>query len=129
MRIEHVALWVKDLEAMKSFYKKYFNGKPGNKYLNSKKSFSSYFISFDNGGRLELMHMPSVQEIKNNPSGRVAGMIHIAFSAGSEENVRELTGILAGDGFKILDGPRWTGDGYYESVILDPENNRIEITI
>ena len=129
MRIEHVAVWVKDLETMRAFYEKYFNGKSGDRYHNNKKDFTSYFISFDNGARLELMHIPSIPGEDNSSEQQVKGIIHVAFSTGSEKNVRNLTEILASDGFKILDGPRWTGDGYYESVILDPESNRIEITI
>ncbi len=129
MRIEHIAVWVKDLEAMKAFYVKYFNGNPNSRYTNSKKGFSSYFISFENGARLELMHMPSVPDTKNDCYNQFSGIIHIAFSAGSEENVNIITKSLADDGFQILDGPRKTGDGYYESVVLDPENNRIEITV
>lgn len=129
MKIEHVAIWARDLEALKDFYIKYFNGVPGRRYFNDARQFSSYFINFDTGARLEIMHMPSLTDPEVTQNRGYPGFAHIAFSTGSEENVRKLTERLKNDGFKVVDGPRKTGDGYFESVILDPENNRIEITI
>lgn len=129
MRIEHIAIWVKDLEQMKDFYCKYFNAVAGKKYVNPKKKFESYFLKFEEGGRLELMNMPDIPANANNEYKQFTGLIHFAMSAGDEKRVNELTKQLVIDGFELLDGPRWTGDGYYESVVLDPEKNRIEITI
>ena len=129
MKIEHVALWVKDLEKMKEFYTGYFGAVAGTKYINSQKQFESYFLSFSNGPRLELMYMPSVPSREEDVYKQFTGYIHLAISVGSEENVNTLTDRFRKDGFEIIDGPRWTGDGYYEVVILDPEMNRIEITI
>lgn len=129
MHIEHIAIWVKDLEKMRIFYEKYFNGKSNEKYRNEKKGFESYFISFDSGARLELMQMPNIPDSKNDIYEQFMGLIHFAISVGTKEIVDNLTEILKNDGFEIIGQPRWTGDGYYESVILDPEHNRIEITI
>ena len=129
MSIEHIAIWVKDLESMKEFYCKYFNAIAGKKYINAKKKFESYFLSFSDGGRLELMSMPNIPKSTNDEYKQFTGLIHFAMSAGDERKVNELTKQLVIDGFELLDGPRWTGDGYYESVVLDPEKNRIEITI
>jgi lactoylglutathione lyase len=128
MKIEHVAIWAQDLEQLKGFYLKYFEGKSNEKYTNEKKGYSSYFISFDDGSRLEIMKMDSIPNSKNDPIVQATGLIHFAFSVGSEEKVNELTGLLKNDGYQVLDGPRHTGDGYYESVVLDPEGNRLEIT-
>ena len=129
MKIEHIAIWTKNIDNLKFFYEKYFNARSNRKYINPEKNFSSYFLSFDSGTRLEIMQMPSVPDSKNNPYDQFLGYIHLAFSVGSEEKVNALTSKLGNDGFKIIDNPRRTGDGYYESVVLDPENNRIEITV
>ncbi|MEM6264552.1 MAG: VOC family protein [Bacteroidota bacterium] len=129
MKIEHVAIWVTDLEKMKAFYEKYFHGKAGEKYLNPKKNFSSYFLKFDSGSRLELMHKPEIPQSTNNVEAQFTGIIHLAISVGSVKQVDDLTQKLRTDGFKVIGEPRYTGDGYYESVILDPEDNRIEITV
>jgi len=129
MKIEHIALWTSDLEKMKSFYEQYFHAKAGEKYTNPKKQFESYFLSFESGSRLELMQMPSVPESTNDVYKQFTGLIHFAVSTGSKERVDSLTSQLKNDGYEILDGPRTTGDGYYESVVLDPEGNRVEITI
>jgi lactoylglutathione lyase len=129
MRIEHIAIWVKDIESMKDFYCRYFNAVAGKKYINPKKQFESYFLSFDDGGRLELMSMPNIPATLNDEYKQFTGLVHFALSTGDEKKVNELTKQLVIDGFELLDGPRWTGDGYYESVMLDPEKNRIEITI
>lgn len=130
MRIEHIALWVRDLELMKEFYLKYFSGIASEKYENRSKQFSSYFIQFDNGCRLEIMNQAKIPESTlPNPNQERMGIAHFAFSVGSKQLVDELTQRLQNDGYNIAGQPRYTGDGYYESVVLDPENNRIEITI
>jgi len=129
MKIEHLAIWVEDLEGMKYFYSHYFNAKSGSKYFNPSKEFTSYFLSFDEGCRLELMHKPSISKNQNNANEEYVGIIHFAISVGSKEAVDELTDRLRADGYSIAGEPRTTGDGYYESVVLDPENNRIEITL
>ena len=129
MKIEHLAVWVKDLEEMKDFYCRYFHATANDKYVNSAKQFQSYFLSFAGGPRLELMQMPAVPDSKDNVYDQFTGFIHFAISLGSKERVDEMTKLFLQDGFEVLDGPRFTGDGYYESVILDPEKNRIELTI
>lgn len=129
MHIEHLAMWVKDLEVMKAFYCKYFHATANDLYFNSTKQFRSYFLSFDGGPRLELMQMPSVPDSKDDVYAQFTGLIHFAVSLGSKEKVDEMTALFRNDGFEVLDGPRTTGDGYYESVILDPEKNRIELTV
>ncbi len=129
MKIEHLAIWVKDLEKMKSFYQKYFNAQSNELYTNTSKNFRSYFLSFDTGCRLELMHKPEIPESLNDPEKQNTGLIHFAISVGSEEKVDQLTEQLRSDNFPIVGEPRTTGDGYYESVVLDPGGNRIEITI
>lgn len=128
MRIEHLAIWVRDLELMRSFYVKYFDGKSNEKYRNEKKNFESYFISFDSGARLELMQMPGIIDTANTGYEQFIGITHFAVTVGSKEKVDELTEVFRKHGFEIVGEPRMTGDGYYESVILDPEQNRIEIT-
>lgn len=128
MKIEHIAVWVKDLEKTRTFYQKYFRAVSSNeKYMNPVKKFESYFLSFDNGCRLEIMTRPDLKESENSYEFQQFGIIHFAFSAGSKEKVNELTETLRKDGYTIAGEPRTTGDGYYESVILDPENNIIEI--
>ncbi|NJK98420.1 MAG: hypothetical protein HC905_29010 [Bacteroidales bacterium] len=125
MKLEHIAIYVKDLEKSKSFYSAYFGGKASEKYVNTAKQFSSYFITFESGSRLEIMHQP--HRILLNPSENL-GIHHLAFSAGSREKVDEFTEKFRKDGFTIYGEPRITGDGYYESVILDPDGNMLEIT-
>ncbi|NOR74143.1 MAG: glyoxalase/bleomycin resistance/extradiol dioxygenase family protein [Draconibacterium sp.] len=127
MKIEHIAIWVNDLEVMKDFYTKYFNMKCSNKYENPKKKFASYFLSFDNGARIEIMFRADISEKISN-KGISNGLTHIAFSVGSIKKVDELTEVIRNNGFEIYGEPRTTGDGYYESVVLDPEGNHIEIT-
>ncbi|MFC0183742.1 lactoylglutathione lyase [Pseudarcicella hirudinis] len=128
MTIEHLAIWVKDLEKMRAFYEKYFEATANEKYHNPAKKFESYFLSFQSGARLELMQKPGIPDNKNDVSVQYTGLIHFAVSTGSIEKVNELTEKLRKDGFQVVGEPRTTGDGYYESVILDPEHNRIEIT-
>ncbi len=127
MKIEHIAVWVKDLEKSRAFYEKYFGAVSNEKYINPVKNFESYFLSFDNGSRLEIMTRPELRESNNSYEFQQFGIIHIAFSAGSKEKVDELTEALRKDGYTIAGEPRTTGDGYYESIILDPEKNIIEI--
>ncbi|MGE7882001.1 VOC family protein [Bacillus sp. NPDC094077] len=126
MKIEHIAIWVNDLELMRDFYMEYFNGKTNSIYQNEAKQFESYFITFESGARLELMRKKGIE---NQPNLNITGYAHMAFSVGSEERVKELTNKLKDAGYPLLNGPRFTGDGYYESVISDPEGNQIEITI
>lgn len=126
MRIVHIAIWVRDLEATREFYMKYFNMTSNEKYENNKKQFSSYFLSGSEGARLEIMHQPNL--INEQIKGRYFGYSHVAFSVGSKQKVNELTEQLRIDGFKVLSEPRTTGDGYYESLIEDIEGNHIEIT-
>lgn len=129
MQIEHIAIWTKQLEILKDFYVKYFKATPNEKYHNPKKSFSSYFLSFENGCRLEIMEKEVIPANINNIYDEYTGLIHFAVSVGSKEKVDEMTETFRNDGFEIVGEPRTTGDGYYESVILDPDKNRIEITI
>ena len=127
--IHHVAVWVSDLEKMKGFYSKYFDGVSGALYRNPKTGFRSYFLAFGGGCRLELMQSPAVGETKNNSDRQLPGLAHISFSAGSAAAVDELTDRLVREGCALAGAPRTTGDGYYESCVFDPELNRIEITI
>jgi lactoylglutathione lyase len=128
MRIEHVALWCRDLERLRAFYERYFDAVSNDKYVNEAKGFESCFLSFDSGARLELMYMGSIPETGNDPPAQYIGIVHIAISVGGKEKVDELTHELREGGHTIISGPRITGDGYYESVVLDPEKNRIEIS-
>lgn len=128
MRIEHAAVWTVDIERLKDFYIKYFNGKSGNKYINEKKHFESYFIEFDEGARLEIMAKEEVKSKLSDGAREFIGLAHLAFSVGSVQKVEELTNLLKNEGYEVVSGPRRTGDGYYESCILDPDGNRVEIT-
>ncbi|HDT9434372.1 TPA: VOC family protein [Listeria monocytogenes] len=125
MKIEHVALWTTNLEQMKQFYVIYFGATANDLYENKTKGFTSYFLSFEDGARLEIM---SRTDVTGKTTGENLGWAHIAISTGTKEAVDELTEKLRQDGFAIAGEPRMTGDGYYESVVLDPEGNRIEIT-
>jgi lactoylglutathione lyase len=129
MKIEHIAIWTKQLERLKTFYEKYFNAKSNDLYTNKEKRFKSYFLTFDSGARLELMQRPDVTDLDRSGGKEYDGYAHLAVSVGSKQKVDDLTKRLSADGYKIVDGPRTTGDGYYESVILDPDGNRIEITV
>jgi lactoylglutathione lyase len=129
MKIDHVAIWCQDIEKLKAFYEKYFSAKANQKYFNATKNFSSYFLVFGQGCRLELMQMPGIPNSKNDFTKQFTGLIHFAISVGSKQTVDELTERLRSVGYSIVGEPRTTGDGYYESVVLDPENNRIEITL
>lgn len=127
MKIDHVAMYVKDLENTKSFFEKYFGAISNDGYHNKNTDFRSYFLSFENGSRLEIMNKPDMDDEEKSVAR--TGFIHIAFSVGSKEKVDELTSQLKADGYEVLSGPRTTGDGYYESCIVDLENNQIEITV
>ncbi|MEM9723535.1 MAG: VOC family protein [Bacteroidota bacterium] len=129
MKIEHLAIWVRNLEQMKSFYETYFEMVAGEKYRNNKKNFESYFLSFATGCRLELMNRPDIPPLFLPQGTEHEGIIHFAISVGSKERVDEVTERLRSDGYPVIGEPRTTGDGYYESVVLDPENNRIEVRI
>ena len=129
MIFEHAAIWTDNLEALKEFYVKYLGGKSNEKYINEKKLYQSYFISFGSGARLELMTRPNIPVNQNDTiSLQHKGIIHLAFEAATKEEVDEKAKLFINSGFQILDGPRTTGDGNYEFVTLDPDNNRIEIT-
>ncbi|MDO6435773.1 VOC family protein [Cyclobacterium sp. 1_MG-2023] len=127
-RIEHIAIWTKDLEKMRAFYLEFFELSSNEKYYNPKKKFSSYFLSFKEGARIELMHSPLLNEILEHSEINL-GLTHFAISVGSKENVDFLTEKVRKGGYKVAGEPRFTGDGYYESVITDPDGNTIEITI
>jgi len=129
MHIEHIALWTKDIDRLCSFYETWFGAAAGNKYVNETKDFSSCFLTFPSGVRLEIMRSGVAGNHSAMHEPVAAGYAHIAFSVGSEEAVDDLTQRINDAGYVILDGPRWTGDGYYESVVLDPDGNRIEITV
>ena len=130
MHIEHIALWVRDLNRMRTFYETYFNATANEKYINADKEFSSYFLTFpDAGSRLEIMQMPGITDRENDALMPFMGLVHFAISVGSEAAVDVLTNQLRADGYVIVGEPRRTGDGYYESVVLDPEENRIELTV
>lgn len=124
MHIEHVAIWTKDLEKMKEFYEHYFHVASTERYHNKKTGFSSYFLSFDSGSRLELT---SKQHLSNRIADSL-GYTHIAISVGTKADVDACVEQFLTDGFPLLNGPRTTGDGYYEAVIQDPEGNLIELT-
>lgn len=124
MKIEHIAIWVNDLEKMKDFYQKYFQMTASEKYHNQRTGFQSYFLTFGSGTRIELT-------TKQYLSPRVSdslGYTHIALAVGDKEAVDNMTEQFVADGFPLLSGPRTTGDGYYESVVQDPEGNLIELT-
>lgn len=127
MRIEHIAMYVNDLEAVKDFFVKYLEAKPNVVYHNKNTDFRSYFLSFSDGARLEIMNKPQMDDIEKTLER--TGFSHIAFSVGSKEKVNEITERLKTSGYKVISGPRTTGDGYYESCIVGIEGNQIEITI
>lgn len=127
MHIEHIAMYARDLDAAKDFFVRYFGATSNDGYLNPTTQFRSYFLTFANGARLELMNRSDMQD-SEKPLART-GYIHLAFSVGSREKVDKLTARLKADGYTVLSGPRTTGDGYYESCVLDGEGNQIEITV
>ncbi len=127
MRIEHIAIWTRDLEGMRNFYTHYFDAISGSGYYNHSKEFRSYFLTFGGDCRIELMEMPTVSGNKNDYRKHYTGIAHFAFKVGSRDKVDQITDILKNDGFEIISQGRMTGDGYYESSVYDPEKNRIEI--
>ena len=128
MKIEHIAIWVQDIDKVCEFYRKYFGGVVHPIYHNPAKQFTSRFVTFESGARLEIMHHSNV-----GPEAMFhvehCGLTHLSFSVGSKEEVDRLTRQMTDDGIQIVGEHRTTGDGYYESVVLDPEGNRVEITI
>ncbi len=127
MRIEHIAMYVNDLEAARIFFTKYLGADSNAGYHNQKSGFRSYFLSFGGGARLEIMKKPDMDDL-SKPLNRT-GLAHIAFSLGSKDAVDRLTQCLKQDGYRVVSGPRTTGDGYYESCIVAIEDNQIELTV
>jgi len=127
MKIEHIAMYVNDLERAKDFFTRYFHATAGEKYHNPKTGFQSYFLSFQGECRLEIMSNPQMVNMEKLPAR--TGYAHIALSVGTKETVNSLTEQLRKDGYRIISNPRTTGDGYYESCLIDLEDNQIEITI
>ena len=127
MKIDHIAMYVNDLEKTKEFFVKYLGAKPNEMYHNKNTNFKSYFLSFDDGARLEIMNKPDLMDREKQLAE--TGYIHIAFRVGSKEAVDALADRLKRDGYPIVSGPRITGDGYYESCIIGVEGNQIEITV
>ena len=125
MRITQVALWVRDLEGVRAFYERYFGARANDKYHNQRKSFESYFLTFPGGGQVELMRRPDILE-RGDAAPRL-GFAHMGIEVASDAEVDALTNRMAGDGHATVDGPRRTGDGYYEGIVTDPEGNRILI--
>lgn len=129
MTIDHIAIWTDNLERLRAYYVNYFGGTPGEKYINQVTQFSSYFISFLSGARLEIMSKPGIPDNLNDTgTSQHKGIIHLAFGVETIHEVDQKAEQLRIAGFKILSGPRKTGDGYYEFETLDPDNNRIEVT-
>ena len=135
MKIEHIAIWVKDINKICEFYRKYFGGVVHPIYHNPAKQFTSRFVTFEDGTRLEVMHRPDItvgtlnRDCMFHVEQEYLGYAHLSFSVGSKEEVDRLTRQMSDDGIRVIGEPRTTGDGYYESVVLDPEGNRVEITI
>ena len=127
MRVDHVAIWTFNLEGLKNFYVHYFDASSSEVYHNHSKEFRSYFLTFDGDCRLELMEMPNIPKSKNDSLKQFTGIIHFAINSGSRNQVDQITEQLRKDGFKVIGEPRITGDGNYESIILDPDGNRVEI--
>ena len=127
MKSEHIALYVNDLEAAKDFFIQYFQASSNDMYHNTKTGFRSYFLSFEDGARLEIMNKPNMLDAEKDAAR--TGYIHLAFSVGSPEAVNSLTARLKADGYEVMSGPRTTGDGYYESCVVGFEGNLVEITV
>jgi lactoylglutathione lyase len=129
LRIEHVAFWTEDLDRLADFYSKYFGAIVGSKYVNLAKGYESRFLSFESGARIEVMRSSVLDPVKYERGAQRMGLTHLAIAVGSTQRVDDLTKRLRESGFEVVDGPRYTGDGYYESVVLDPDGNRIEVTV
>jgi len=127
LKIDHIAIWTYNLEGLRSFYMHYFDASSNEIYHNHSKGFRSYFLSFNGDCQLEIMEMPGIPRTKNDSLKQFTGVVHFAFKAGSRNEVNRLTEEIRKDGFKVVREPRTTGDGHYESVILDPDGNRVEI--
>lgn len=127
MRVEHIALYVNDLEDARQFFVKYFGATSNEGYHNLQTNFRSFFLSFDSGARLEIMNKPKMSDLPKEINH--TGYAHIAFSVGSKRKVDTLSAELKADGYEVISGPRTTGDGYYESCIIALEDNQIEITV
>ncbi|MFZ9980876.1 MAG: VOC family protein [Cyclobacteriaceae bacterium] len=127
MKIEHVAVWTSRPEILRDFYCRFFRGVSNDRYHNPSKDFSSYFISFGHGARLEIMSRPDIPDNLNNPDNQYKGLIHFAFEVETMEEVDRLAYKFTEAGFPLLSGPRKTGDGYYEFEIFDPDRNRVEV--
>lgn len=127
MKIDHIAMYVNDLENARDFFVKYLGATSNDGYHNKTTDFRSYFLSFDEGARIEIMNRPGMEDAEKELAR--TGYIHIAFNVGSKEKVDELTARLKMDGYEAISGPRTTGDGYYESCIIAIEGNQIEITV
>ncbi|WP_293713616.1 VOC family protein [uncultured Parabacteroides sp.] len=124
MQLTHIAIWTNELERSREFYVKYFNGKSNNKYVNPKKGFASYFVTFEGGASLEIMQRTDVTEERE---GLFIGLAHFAFSVGSKENVDNMIELFHKEGYTVLGEPRTTGDGFYEGSVADPDGNIVEI--
>ena len=128
MKLEHIAIWTDNVELLRNYYVSFFEGQSNEMYINPKTQFQSYFISFESGARLEIMSMPNIPENTNDTiNAQHKGIIHIAFSVDSIQEVDAKAALLQANGFELLNGPRVTGDGYYEFVTLDPDKNRLEV--
>jgi lactoylglutathione lyase len=129
MTLDHVAIWTSQLEKLKDFYVKYFNATANEKYANRETGFESYFLTFDSGSRLEIMQKPGIPgNLNDTVLKQHTGLIHLSFGAENMELVTQKSLQMEEDGFRILRGPRKTGDGYFEFETLDPDNNRIEVS-
>jgi len=124
LRIEHVGIWVRDIDTVAAFYVKYFDARVGALYQNPRKGFESRFLEFDSGARLELM---TRNDVNQRSTVEQLGLAHVALTVGGEARVDALAARFVADGLPPDSGPRRTGDGYYECVVRDPEGNRVEI--
>jgi lactoylglutathione lyase len=127
MKIDHIAIWTYNLEGLRNFYLHYFDASSSEIYYNHSREFRSYFLSFDGDCRLEIMEMPNIPKSKNRPGKPYTGMAHFSIAVNSKSDVIRLTEMIRNDGFKVTVEPRTTGDGYFESTVMDPDGNLVEI--
>lgn len=127
MRIEHLAVWTYNLERLRQFYQHYFDATSTEIYYNHSKEYRSYFLLFEGECRLEIMEMPNIGKSKNDPMKNYIGLAHFALKVGNKTDVDRITDVIRADGYKVVSEPRSTGDGYYESVVLDPDGNKVEL--
>ena len=127
MKVDHISIWTYSIEGLKNFYMHYFDASSSEIYYNHSREFSSYFLSFDGDCRIKIMQMPNIPKSKNDPLKHYTGIANFSVKARNRQDVDRLTGILKQDGFQILSEPRTTGEGYYESIILDPDSNTVKI--